>query len=91
MTLLIAVVLFIFLSIAIIWFGYRRFAKPGRIFEQLAATSHPGYLDGDADGRQSVLGQVVTTIQWLGEKIPVSPGRSLRYTERNDRRGLPQR
>ena len=72
MVLLISVLLFIFLSVAIIWFGYRRFAKPGRVFEQLAAASQPGYL-GEDDGRQSVLGQVVTTIQWLGEKIPISP------------------
>jgi len=72
MVLFISVLLFIFLSVAIIWFGYRRFAKPGRVFEQLAAASQPGYL-GEDDGRQSVLGQVVTTIQWLGEKIPISP------------------
>ncbi len=73
MPLLIASLLFVFLLVSIIWFGYRRFAKPGRIFEQLSASSQPGYTGDDADSRQSVLGQMVTTIQWIGEKIPVSP------------------
>jgi tight adherence protein C len=73
MIMLIPALLFVFLSVAIIWFGYRRFAKPGRIFEQLSASAHPGYLDNEADSRQSVLGQVVTTIQWIGEKMPASP------------------
>jgi len=71
--LIIASLLFLFLSVSIIWFGYRRFAKPGRIFERLAATQHPGYLTEEEEDGQGVLGQVVTTIQWLGEKMPVSP------------------
>ena len=70
--LLIAALLFLFLSASIIWFGYRRFAKPGRIFERLAASSQPGYLTEEED-TEGVLGQMVTTIQWIGEKMPVSP------------------
>ena len=73
MILLIPALLFVFLSVSIIWFGYRRFAKPGRIFEQLSAAANPGYLDSEAESRQGVLGQVVTTIQWLGEQMPLSP------------------
>jgi len=72
MVLLISVLLFIFLSVAIIWFGYRRFAKPGRVFEQLAAARNRATGRGRRAAKVCS-GQVVTTIQWLGEKIPISP------------------
>jgi tight adherence protein C len=64
--------LFLLLMGAISIYGYRRYAKPGRVYEQLggpAAVSNPTIDKLSA----SEPGLVVTAFQQVGEKLPVSP------------------
>jgi tight adherence protein C len=70
---LIAVVLFSFLMIAISVYGYRRYAKPGRFYDQLGspvagAESEVLALDGVPE--ESVL---IKVTRQIGEKLPISP------------------
>jgi tight adherence protein C len=73
MAVLISVVLFIFLMGAISVFGYRRYARPGRVYDQLGV---PGSgAGGDLVSlpgapEQSV---VVKITQQIGAKVPISP------------------
>lgn len=68
----ITVALFILLMAAITYFGYRHYARPARIFEQVGAPvpapehRSPGVL---TEGP----GIVVRTISQIGEQVPVSP------------------
>ena len=72
MAILISAVLFLALTVAIAYFGYRRYARPGSIFEQLG---------GKATITMPVLGTVedeeggllVSLIQQIGEKVPINP------------------
>jgi len=72
MAIVISVILFVALMAAISYFGYRRYARPGGIFEQLG---------GKATITMPVLGTVeeeeggllVTLIQQIGEKVPINP------------------
>jgi len=72
MAILLPVVLFLVLMAAISYFGYRRYARPGRVYEQLggAATftlpsvEHPDQADP---------GLAVRVIEQLGEKVPIDP------------------
>ena len=69
----ISIVLFIALTAAISYFGYRRYARPGSIFEQLggkATVTMPvlGTMEDDEEG-----GLLVTLIQHIGEKVPINP------------------
>ncbi len=71
MAALVSVVLFIFLMGAITLYGYRRYAKPGRVYDQLGGTtSAPEAALIGAPAQQSVL---VRITQQIGEKVPVSP------------------
>jgi tight adherence protein C len=72
MALLIALLLFLALMVAISYFGYRRYARPARVYEQLggAATFPMPTMDtisGPAPGL------TVRVIQQIGEKVPVNP------------------
>jgi tight adherence protein C len=69
---LLPVILFLALLAGITYFGYRRYARPGRVFEQLGGTAifpMPA-LDrrGDAEA-----GLAVRVFQELGEKVPINP------------------
>jgi len=72
MAILLPVLLFLVLMVAISYFGYRRYARPGRVYEQLggAATftlpsvEHPDQADP---------GLAVRVIEQLGEKVPIDP------------------
>jgi tight adherence protein C len=71
MAILLSLLLFAVLMLAIGYFGYRRIARPGKVYEQLggeATFATPGFSDA-ATGD----GMVVRTIQQLGEKIPIDP------------------
>lgn len=70
---LIAVVLFSFLMIAISVYGYRRYAKPGRFYDQLGSPVAGGdseVLTLAGAPEDSVL---VKVTRQIGEKLPISP------------------
>ncbi len=72
MAILIAVVLFTILMGAITYFGYRRYARPGRVYEQLGgqATFAMPSLDRLSETEP---GLAVWVMEQIGEKVPVSP------------------
>lgn len=69
---LISLGLFLVLMGAISVYGYRRYAKPGRVYEQLGG---PASMANPAIDQLSPSepGLVVTVFQQIGEKIPVAP------------------
>ena len=71
MAALISLGLFVALMTAISIFGYRRYAKPGRVYEQLGgpALGDPMLAGGADDGP----GLLVGWLRQIGEKIPISP------------------
>lgn len=72
MAILLALLLFSVLMGAITYFGYRRYARPGRVFEQLggpAALSMPTIDRID----ETDPGLAVWVIEQIGEKIPINP------------------
>jgi tight adherence protein C len=71
MAVLISTILFIFLMGTITIFGYRRYAKPGRVYDQLSApVPVAGAALIDAQVQQPTLARIT---QQIGEKIPISP------------------
>ena len=72
MAILIAVVLFTILMGAITYFGYRRYARPGRVYEQLGgqATFAMPSLDRLSETEP---GLAVWVMEQIGEKVPVNP------------------
>jgi len=71
MAILLSLLLFAVLMLAIGYFGYRRIARPGKVYEQLGgeATMTMPVL-GEADTAD---GMVVRVIRELGEKVPIDP------------------
>jgi len=74
MEIVIAVLLFSLLMGAITFYGYRRYARPGRVFERLGAP----VLEADVLGAGTLsqtpeVGWIVRVIQQVGEKVPISP------------------
>src|SRR5581483_598626 len=72
MALLITAALFLFLMSVIALAGYYWYAKPGRVYEQLGKRSI-AITQPVPSGSAGTVQRVVTSLQWLGEKIPVSP------------------
>src|SRR5436305_11281192 len=73
MALTISVTLFLMLMAGITLYGYKRYAKPARIYEQLGPpviASQPSVLDSTAETEEGV---VVRFLHQLGEYVPVSP------------------
>ena len=70
---IIAVVLFSFLMVAISVYGYRRYAKPGRFYDQLGGTISTSDSELVALGGQPQENVFVRITQQIGEKIPISP------------------
>jgi len=71
MAILLSLLLFAVLMLAIGYFGYRRIARPGKVYEQLggeATFSTPAFGEAAASD-----GMVVRIIQELGEKVPIDP------------------
>ena len=68
----ISVALFAVLMTVITVYGYRRYAKPGRVYEQLGgqATFVNPTIDQVAEGEP---GLVVSVIQEIGKSVPISP------------------
>ncbi|MEK7404728.1 MAG: type II secretion system F family protein [Acidobacteriota bacterium] len=78
---IIALTLFLFLMSAISYYGYRHYAKPGRIFEQIGGPA--GEVETSrAYGAAGAAGLLIRTIRRVGEKVPISPqdaSRTRRY------------
>src|SRR5690348_9740986 len=73
MALTISVALFLMLMAGITFYGYKRYAKPARIYEQLGSpviASQPSVLDATAETEEGV---VVRFLHQLGEYVPISP------------------
>src|SRR5579872_4681351 len=74
MEIVIAVLLFSLLMGAITFYGYRRYARPGRVFERLGAPVLEAEVLGAGTLSQTPeVGWVVRVIQQVGEKVPISP------------------
>lgn len=73
MAAIVAVVLFSFLMLAISVYGYRRFAKPGRFYDQLGGTVSASDAEVVALTGQPQENIFVRVTQQIGEKIPISP------------------
>jgi len=65
-------VLFVALMAGISYFGYRRYARPGRVYEQLGgeATFAMPTVDGKTESEP---GLMVKVFQEIGEKVPINP------------------
>src|SRR5689334_8030186 len=73
MALTIAVAMFLMLMAGITLYGYKRYAKPARIYERLGPpvlATQPSVLDATAETEEGV---VVRFLHQLGEYVPVSP------------------
>ena len=72
MAILLALTLFAILMAAISYFGYRRYARPGRVYEQLGgqATFPMPAIDRIGDEEP---GLAVWVVEQVGAKIPISP------------------
>lgn len=71
MAILLSLLLFVILMLAIGYFGYRRIARPGKVYEQLggeATFATPAFGETPTGD-----GMVVRVIQELGEKVPIDP------------------
>lgn len=74
MEIFIAIVLFALLMGAITFYGYRRYARPGRVFERLGAPVLEAEVLGAGTMSQTPeVGWIVRVIQQVGEKVPISP------------------
>lgn len=72
MALLISLGLFAILMGSITYFGYRRYARPGRVYEQLGAAPAMAMPVVDRIDEEDP-GLVVRVIEQIGEKLPVNP------------------
>ena len=75
MAVIVSLVLFAILVAMISLYGYYRYARPGRVLEQLGPEAVSG-VTGVITPRppKAAPGVVITVIQRVGEKVPVSPG-----------------
>jgi tight adherence protein C len=74
MEIFIAILLFALLMGAITFYGYRRYARPGRVFERLGApVLEAEVLTGGGLTQTPEVGWIVRVIQQVGEKVPISP------------------
>lgn len=76
MPILIAVVLFVFLLALITGFGYVFFVRPKTLVQQLEAITSATPTDEPAAPETAGEWKVVSSLQWLGEKMPLSPEES---------------
>jgi tight adherence protein C len=69
----IALLFFAALAGAITLFGYRRYARPGRYYEQLGGPAVIAMPTVDKRSPEETPGLAVRVIQKLGEQVPISP------------------
>lgn len=74
MEIVIAILLFALLMGVITFYGYRRYARPARVFERLGAPVLEAEVLGAGNLAQTPeVGWIVRVIQQVGEKVPISP------------------
>jgi len=75
MAILVPLALFVILMGSITYFGYRRYARPARVFEQLTppAVSSAWITPGIDQRTAEEPGLLVRVIEQIGEKVPVDP------------------
>src|SRR5712692_5159954 len=73
MAILFAFALFAILMAAISYFGYRRYARPARVYEQLGGQATYAMPTTDKTGAAEEPGLAVWVMQQIGEKVPMSP------------------
>ncbi|HSM77831.1 MAG TPA: type II secretion system F family protein [Bryobacteraceae bacterium] len=71
MAILVATALFLFLAGSIFALGYFRFVKTASPAEQIGVAADPRPVF--APGTSGSFEKVVTSLQWMGEKMPISP------------------
>jgi len=70
---LISIGLFLLLMVGISYFGYKRYARPGRVFQQLGqpvTAPEPLVLDGTEETED---GALIRFLHYVGSYVPVSP------------------
>ena len=75
MAFLLAAGLFVVLLTAISYFGYRRYARPGRVYEQLGGAATLG-MPGLGMAAEEA-GGAVSWIEQIGAKMPVNPDEAI--------------
>jgi tight adherence protein C len=70
---LVSILFFLVLMLAISAYGYRRYAKPGRYFEQLGGPAAVTMPVLDTLGPDDTSGLTVRVLQQIGEQVPISP------------------
>lgn len=73
MATIIAVLMFLSLTLAISYYGYRHYARPGRVFEQVGGPALVMGSGKPVDQTEERGGLIIRTIRQIGEKVPVSP------------------
>ena len=73
MALLVSGILFVFLMAVITLYGYYHFVRPGRVYEQLGGGSAVTAPRSPQPGEVGPFYAIGRAIQWMGEKVPVSP------------------
>ena len=74
MAALLAIALFAFLMATVTVYGYRRYARPGRYYEQLGGTVTAGApLHAHVEAAPGPDEIVVRVIEQIGENVPISP------------------
>src|ERR1700674_5740374 len=74
MAIFIPILLFALLMAAISFYGYRSYARPGRLYERLGSpVLDAGRAGVGAMTHTPEVGWVVRVIQQVGEKVPISP------------------
>jgi tight adherence protein C len=68
--------LFIFLVATISAYGYRAYARPGRLLDQIGSASQTSGVPEAGLGTPAHGFQITTVLQWIGEKLPQSPEQS---------------
>jgi tight adherence protein C len=75
MNLLLLIIIGVFLLVGgvIAYYGYRTYAKPGKVMDTLVAA--PGGFDdfGIPELEEAKEKRTQTFLQWIGEKVPISP------------------
>lgn len=70
---LVALLLFISLAGSITYYGYRKYARPARFAEQLGSPIAVQMPQVDKLTEQESPGLVVSVLEQIGEKVPISP------------------
>jgi tight adherence protein C len=73
MALFISIFLFVFLMAAVAIPGYFWYARPGRVYQQMAAGIGVQSRPETPPNPAGSLTRIVTYLQWIGERVPVSP------------------